>query len=263
MAILSQGVQTLNFVCVGQVRAGTSIVQSSISDHPRAVCHADLFHPDNNVRKKSHQAYFGRSRNADKLPNWFVPGVSPNQYIRHTIFDNPLHGESVVGFRVHYPQIVGWDLCDIFDACCREGDFGIVHVTRNPVACFVSLKQAEVSNVWYRSTDDSPLSSSPAPISLDPAELTAFVRNHEAVHRKVNAACDYGVEVTYKELLTDYTNAMRRVFRCLEIDGEVPVRPSSRRLRNRLMRQRILNLDALKRTCPSDVRVWLNAEDLV
>lgn len=264
MAILSQGIQTLNFVCVGQMRSGTSVVQSSISDHSQAVCHANLFNADNKVRMAAHQSYYDLSKNSERLPDWFVPGlISPQQYIMHTIFDNPLHGESAIGFRIHYPQVMEWDMFEIFDQCCRGGDFGLVHVLRNPVSCFISYKQAMASKLWTVKTDESLPQGRPAPLLIDVPELTEFVRTHESICRKLKAACDDILEVSYKSLLLDYARTMRQVFGYLHLPEDVIVHSAYRRLRNKPMQQRVFNFDNLRKSVPRDVREHLDAEDLV
>jgi hypothetical protein len=61
----------------------------------------------------------------------------------------------------------------------------------------------------------------PAPIRLDPAELTEFCRTYEATRGKVKAACDDALEVRYADLLMHYQDTMQKVFEFLEL----PPRP--------------------------------------
>lgn len=265
--LLGQDVRVLNYVVVGEVRSGSRVVQSTLNNRPGhvAVCHGDLFHPDEKVRRASHEEYFGPSRWPRHLPEWFQEGVtSPWQYINHVILDRPLRGERAVGFRVLYPDVRRLELWELFESRYREGDFCLVVVLRNPVACLVSLKQAERSGVWTRGWDAAP-AACPAPVHLDADEVTEFCRCHAATLGKVRASCADRLEVQYRDLLRDYQREMQRVFDFLELpscaDRAVP---GCRRLRNRnRVRERIANLDSLLRCVPSDVRDCLLADDLV
>lgn len=258
-------VGTLNFAVVGAVRAGTSIVQSAICNRRGAVCHADLFHPSIEVRKDAHEAYFGLAKDPKKSPEWWLPdgAMSPLQYVNHRILDNPQQGEQAVGFRIHYPMIRQLELFELFDIRCREGDFCLVHVVRNPVACFVSLKQAERSNVWRVDVNDPP-APSPGRISIEPGELTEYVREHMAMRQRISQCCQDQQIVQYADLLYDVQNTLRGVFRYLELeDQDEPPFPSCRRLRNRDFLSRINHFEQLRQVVPSDVRAFFDEETLV
>ncbi len=265
MLAVDQDTRLLNYVVLGNARSGAAVVQSTLSRRPGAVCHAGLMHPDEGTRRAVHENYFGPSKDPVKLPEWFREGyVSPWQYINHTILDNPQKGEQAVGFLLTYPQVVRWDLYDLFEARCREGDFCVVHVVRNPVACFVSLKQAEKYGIWARSWDDAGPARCPSPVSLDPSELVDFCRNHEAVRGKIRAACSDVLEVPYRDLFLDYQAVMAKVFDFLELpDSEEPATAAYKRLRNRAMRQRISNWDKVVAAVPFDVKKLFDAEDFI
>lgn len=260
-----EAVQTLNFVVVGPVRGGTSIVQSAISNRKGAVCHADLFHPEVQMRQDCHEAYFGACPDKDKLQDWYVEGgvLSPYQYLASRIFDNPMAAERCIGVRIHYSMIQALQLCDTFEQKTREGDFCVIHVRRNPVACYVSLKQAELSGIWLLSRNDERRVSRPSRISVDVNDLTAFVREQLAIERRIREACDDSLFLDYADLAYRTQETLRTVFEFLELpDEDTPPCPTTRRLPNRDMLERISNLDALRRTAPSEVRVLLTDEVL-
>jgi hypothetical protein len=253
----------LNFVVVGDVRAGTSAVQGGLRDRPGVVCHDNLLHPDDATRRAAHEGYFGQSANPGRLPEWFVGDlVSPWQYLTHVVFDNPLRGEQAVGLRIWYPEVARWELWELFERRCREGDFCLVHVTRNPAVCLVSLLQARKSGLWSRGPNE-PSAGSPCPVRVEADELAAFCRSHQAVRDKIRRSCDDVLEVPYKDLFQNYQAVMHRVFDFLELpESDVPVSANCRRLRNRSVRDRLSNFDSLYREAPSDVRQLLGAEDL-
>jgi hypothetical protein len=256
----AQGV--LNFVVTGNVRSGTAVVQTTLSKRAGVVCHSEVFHPDKDARKEAHASYFG-SAGPNRSPGHFVEGlVSPCQYLAHSVLDNPVNGEQAVGVKLCYRDVARFELAEFFASRCREGDFCLVHVTRNPVACFVSLKQATRTGLWTRPAG-SPPGPSPRPETLDPDELVAFCREHEATAARVRASCEDILEVAYRDLCLDYAATMYRVFDFLELPAS-PRRPSPGclRLANLPMPRRINDLARLRTRLPSDVRGLLDAEDL-
>ena len=101
--IKSDAPQVLNFIVTGQVRCGASAIQQSVNRHTRAVCHADVMHPDNAIRRAAHEEYFGPSGNT---PDWLVDGhISGEQYLTNKSFDKTVLEENVVGGKVLYPHI--------------------------------------------------------------------------------------------------------------------------------------------------------------
>ena len=257
-------IRLLNFVLVGELRSGTSVVQTSLCNRPGAVCHGDLFHTDVEVRRAAHEAYFGPAKNPQTLPEWYVEGeVSPWRYINHVVLDNPRNGECAVGFRILYPEVRRWELFELFEARCRRGNFCVIHVKRNPVACLTSLKQAQRSGIWTRTWNSSPQTSCPGSVSLDVHEVIEFCRSYASLQSKIRAVCSDFLEVSYRNLFLNYQGVMRKVFRFLELpDSEEPAVPMCRRLRNRTIRERILNWDRLYAEAPCEVRELLDSEDL-
>ena len=254
----------VNFVVAGELRSGSAIVQGTIDSLPGAVCHANLFHPDEEVRRACHEGYFGPSRDPKKLPEWYVPGeTNPYQYINHRVLDNPLNDEHAIGLRITYDTIRRFELYDLFRERCVEGDFCLVHVVRNPVACFVSQKQAEKTGVWRRGLNDPPSSCIPMSVSVDPEELTTFVRNWVGTQRKIDSSCDDRLVVRYKDLFLNFQRVIRSVIDFLELpDPPMPIAPPTKRLRNRSMRERISNFTRLRFDVPSDVKAFIDARDL-
>jgi len=254
----------VNFVVVGEVRSGSAVVQGTIDSLPGAVCHANLFHHDEEVRRACHEAYFGPSRDPRKLPEWYVPGdTNPYQYINHRVLDNPLNDERAVGLRITYDVVRRFELYDLFHERWVEGDFCLIHVVRNPVACFVSQKQAEKTGVWGRGLNDEPSSYIPMSVNIDPEELTTFVRNWVSTSGKIDSSCEDRLVVRYKDLFLNFQRVMRKIIDFVELpDPLTPISPPSRRLRNKSMRERISNFARLRFEVPADVRNFIDAKDL-
>lgn len=251
----------LNFMIAGEIRSGLTLVQSAIANRG-AACHENLLHDDDALRRQAHEDYFGNCADPDGFPEWLGGNeISPWQYLVHTVFDNPIYGEPAIGVLARYGSLRRWDLFDLVEQRWREGDFCLIHVIRNPAACFVSLKQAEKTGVWSLSTDQ-PLNSVPQPVRLDPEELTAFCRDHLATRLKVQRACEDTFAVHYADLIADYRTIMAKIFYFLEFPPTpAPPRTSYRRLANKTMRQRVFAFDELVAKVPPDIREMLTAED--
>lgn len=253
-----QASSVLNFVIVGQVRSGAAIVQSALDKLSEVTCHDDLFHESAAVRRRSHERYFGEST-SPALPTWFMPPeMNPCQYLSRQVFDQNLHAESKIGVRLTYDQVQRHQFYDLLHDRCHEGDFCLIHVHRNPVAAYVSQQQAIASKLFALDVNDRTLHTPPESVTVDPRELTTFVRQHEAVAGKIKAACDDVLDVTYRELCRNFGNTMKKVLDFLELDTSLPALSSYRRLPNNDMPKRIANFDELRQKVPADVREFLS-----
>jgi len=177
------------------------------------------------------------------------------------VWDNPQHGEIVIGICLLYDDIAAFDLCELFEERYREGDFCVLHVLRNPVACFVSWQQARRTGIWRRSHNEHD-DYVPASEFIDVVELTHFVRAHDASLLRIKAACRDHLEIKYQDLFLEYQSTMRRIFEFLEVEPPLVAQAGVRRLLNQPLPERVRNWDQLMRGAPSDVRNYLTSEDL-
>lgn len=265
-------VRTLNFVVTGGLRSGAALVGSTLANCSEVVCHFDLLaHNDawtseqtDAKRRTAHEAYFGTG--PDWPPAWFsteMP-VSPHQYLAHIVFDNPRRGEGACGAHLSYPTVCRWELHDLFAEKCREGDFCLIHVVRNPVAAYISLVQAERSKIWTRPGNAARQAVLPPPITLDSTALTAFCREHATVKARIMSTCEDALVVSYEDLCLHFQAQMRKVFAFLELpDRPNPARPGTRRLLNRPIRDRVANWAAVRTAVSSEVRALMDVETLV
>jgi hypothetical protein len=251
--------ETLNFMVAGNRKCGHSLLQSSLSAHPEMICHGDVLHDKEDVRKREHEEYFGDS---GRVPDWYLPGyLSMEQYLNNKIFDNTLFEEKAVGVKVGYQQFVEQDLWDYTIGKCRQGDFCLVHVQRNPVACFVELLRSgegPVESNFLRATQHS--------VTVDLPLLTEFVRNHMATAMKIDRLCDDRAVISYHELLLDFRGTVERLFEYLGIrysSACIPNLRQVRQVRQRGIRETVSNWLQLLREAPSDVREQLEDPTLL
>lgn len=254
---LREAVSVLNFVVVGQVRSGSAVVQSALTNLTAVTCHNDLFHASPEVRRHVHEQYFGSAPSKD-LPTWWMPDlVNPYQYLSRQVFDQNLQGEQAIGVRLTYDQVDRFQFYDLIRDRCMEGDFCLVHVRRNPVACFVSQKQAQESGCYAVDLNHRGNVPVPPSVQVDPQELAQFVRKHEAVAGKVAAHCDDTLEITYRELSRNYSNTIKRTLDFIEQPTRIVPQPHYKRLPNSDLPKRIANFDELRQKVPADIREFL------
>jgi len=251
-----ENAEILNFMVIGNRHSGYGLLQSSLAAHPDIVCHGDLLHDDDKVRKVEHSMYFGTT---GKIIDHFDPThLSVEQYFNNKIFDNILHGEKAVGVKVTYDHLRHYDLWDYTDQRCRRGDFCLVHVVRNPIACYVAWKQQQQreGNAEISSSDRLPA------ICIEPAELTQFVRDHTAAMSKVNKLCPDRAVIPYHELLLDFRGVLENLLEFLELKFSPACLPNQKRVQRRDVRSRVMNWTELKNVVPHDVLEYMNSTTL-
>lgn len=240
----------LRYVVVGEDRCGSSAVATALAATGVAVCHVDPLHADESVRACCHGAYFDECVD----PLWCS---SAYRYLLHGVFarGGARRGEHAVGLRLSYRQLVAHDLFDLFEELARGPvPFRVVHVVRNPAACYVSYKQARASGLWGVPREDPPNRYYPPAVRVDPLQVTRYVRNSIALRRKLDAGLGRAVlRVPYRRLWADHAGAMAAVHEHLGL-AATPAKSAYRRLRNRPLAGRVSNCAELFRCLPPDVR---------
>jgi|TARA_R110000824_G_scaffold82768_9_gene207467 hypothetical protein len=222
--------EVLNFVITGQLECGASLLREALNRHSMLICHGDLLAEDDASRRVHHESYFGPSGNT---PDWLVAGhISGEQYLTNKIFDNPLRGEKAIGVKIPYSRVYAYDLWDYLSNRCLVGDFCMIQVKRNPVACFVSIQQRcpvfpnlatpQESSFERELREISDLPPPPPPplLQLDIDELVSFVRQHAAADEKIARVCDDRLEINYSELIYDFPNVFQETLKFLGMPSE-------------------------------------------
>ena len=273
---------TLNTIITGQICCGDKYLSAILCDHPEITCHSVLLDADDAVRRYYHEAYFG---DAGNTPDWLVEGhISGEQYLTNKIFDNPLKSEEVIGVSVLYPHLYARDLWDYFSSWCRAGDFCVIQLKRNPVACFASLKMWESEGnslakpsitkfdrgyteiLGYPSPLPVGFYERASPLQLNHEELYTFIRAHAAADLKVEAMCTDRLEMTYEELILDFPAVCSHIFSFLDrecIPKKVMKHWSSLlNLRNSKvpLREVVANWSSICERAPTDIKPYLDPE---
>lgn len=240
---------TLNFMVIGNCFSGHKLLRDSLSKHPDLICHNNLLHRVEQVRRENHEKYFGA---IEKVPDWFNPQIlSAEQYLSNKIFDNNLNGEHAVGVILDYADIVEYDLWDYIDRQCKLGDFCVIHVVRNPVACYVD-KMSTAGDVNKKRKR----------IRLHAGSLTAFVSENVATAIKINRLCDDMAIVPYHRLVLDFKNTINKMVQFLELEENQSCGEEGAYGSFNSVKSRIINREDLSNQLPLDVLEFFNSADL-
>ena len=256
----SKGPEVLNFVITGPVSGGASVIQAALAKHPLVVCHASLLAECNAERRGYHEDYFGPSGNT---PDWLVAGhISGEQYLTNKIFDNPLRGEGSVGVTILYPHLYAHDLWDYLTDWCRVGDFCLIQVKRNPVACFLAAEQIRREADWF--SDEAPEDpTGRSPLQVDVGALISAVRMQAAADEKVARICDDRLEIGYCELVNDYHTVVTDVFDFLGISIGRRGRKDVSLSNQRDFEHNSTHWQYLRSRVPPDVQKYFDPEELI
>ncbi len=247
---------TTNFILTGNIRSGAGLLAAALSTLPAITCHDDLLDPVPKIAKQRHENYFGRQPAGIKenQPEWYNRCDSnPCEYLRQFVFDRPLRKELAIGVRLPYQRLLDLDLFDFLTDCEHAGDFTVVNVLRNPIACLVSDKQAQRSQAIEM------------PIWLPVEDVTEFVRQHEVAYLKLRHACQDLTEIDYDELSRAWRATLGQLLPILDLQRS-PLPKQPKRVRKQaaygrrralLPSQRLANWRELQSKAPSDVRYHL------
>lgn len=237
----------LNVVVVGNDCSGAGLIQHALSRHPKAVCHGDLFHPSRAVRHQLHESYFGKP-DSSNVVDWYEPdAISAEHYLNNKVFDNPLKGESLVGVRVPYTVFLQHELDDYFKQRCNAGTLCLIHVYRNPIACFVAKEQKRLK------TNHA--------VYISPLEITAYVRSHNVAAIRLRELFSDYLEFNFHEILLDYSQAVKHVCQFLELPFTPDLVNRELLAYHRSNRYSVINWKELVSKCDSEVKAHLESPD--
>ena len=244
----------LNFIVAGNHHSGYGLLQAALAAHPAIICHGDVLHANDSVRREAHELYFGP---AGKVADHFVPtNISLEQYLSNKIFDNTLYSERAVGVKVDYHSMLQYDLWEYLDHKSRAGDFCILHVMRNPVACYVAMRQ----RAGHAGNMSQILNS--RPVYIEPEPLVTFVREHIGAMQKIERLCPDRAVIPYHELILDFRGVLEKVFDFLELEFSPACLPNQKRVYRKEIKARVANWTHVQNSVPPDVQEFMNCPSL-
>lgn len=189
----------LNCIAVSGSPTALSMLCDSLDELPDVCCHRGLLDKDHAVRRENHEKYFGESQ---KLVDWCDNyEISAEQYLANKVFDRALHNERVIIAGMLYTDIQDADLWEFIASRSRIGDFCLIHLERNPLACY-----ADQQKFTYRIFSQ---------LQEHSHKLKPYVHDHCRLRDKLNSICRDRVTFSFREFLLDYRRTCRRICRYL------------------------------------------------
>jgi len=254
----------MKFVVISAGRSGSSLLASTIDQHPDLRCADEILHTSPEVRARHYRrvlddGQFLRSSDADAARKWL-----------DGFYERAGTGLSGVGFKHVYEVIDMLGHWSLFEGM---PDLRIIHLVRNPLMSHISFQEARAGNPWHERTGSgggrvraladavrSPRRKMAGRVFLYPAEVVLWTNAISRWRERVRGMGVPTMEVSYGELNSSFQAAADRVFGFLDVSSHV-VAPAFRKTGRPDVRQRVANWDEFVALLPGPYR-WL-LDDLI
>jgi LPS sulfotransferase NodH len=216
------------FVIVADLRTGSTLLSSSLDQHPQVRCLGELFHtssfPDNDLPQH------------DRL------NLSGRQVVRQAFSGDV----QAAGFRamifLPLPDRPQW--ADAWDALRNTPDLRVISLLRrDKLAQYASVLIAERLSVWHPSPGDPVLDVENRPtVRIDPADFRRWRNEREDLlqRRLKQLAARQVLELEYESLTEDWPGTIHRVQTFLGVPP-LPMAPSRQKQERRPLREIVEN----------------------
>jgi len=205
------------FIVVATLRTGSTLFHRAIHQHPQAACLGEVLSPKEETRARVHHLHFG---DADYLASPSGKYLDAVDYLDRKLWPNAGDQEAY-GVKLLYSMLDWWKLWEYFEV---PRGLKIVHLMRNPVASFISWKQARQTDVWHHWTlkEKRLPAEGRDPLYIDPEELFKHIAYlGAAVHRARGLPGEH-LEISYADLVRQFQPTMDRVFEFLGVEPFAP-----------------------------------------
>jgi hypothetical protein len=240
------------FVLVGSARSGTGFLRGIVNNHPNATCAGELLHPsDNKLREQLHNkflVYDGQWLDFQgDARQWKKQAIA---YLGNKLLPRGFAGNPF-GFKVLYYQLELLDLYDYFG----RGNFKTLHIVRNPIAVYVSLEQAKITQKWTAETEKEKVGADP--VKINPQVLAGFIADYIKQRDKVNMLSTDLLQVEYSTLVRKTQETMKQVFEFLKVPYMETI-PSLIKQQPWDVHNRIYNFEEVSQSLPEQYTHFLS-----
>lgn len=232
----------VRFVILGRGRTGSNLLRTSLSSHPNAVVHGELF---NNAGRREPRIHWGgtpgyRTRDARLCR---LRESAPLQFIDSAVFGPMPRGVRAVGFKLFYYHARQDDWLPAWGHLQTLGVRALHLKRRNLLAVQVSGILAARSGVWLQTTAGS--ARAQEPLTLDPDGTRRFFERTRALEADFAAFFSPTLDVYFEDLESDYERHMLRVLDFLELP-RLSLRSPLVRQRTGRLREVLANFEELQ-----------------
>ena len=209
------------FVIVADLRTGSTLLSTSLNQHPQIRCYGELFHPRD-------------------LPDNQIPGHNRYRASGEEIIRNTLAARDIgaTGFRamVFLPLEMQPQWADAWDALRRIDELRVICLTRrNALAQYASVQIAHQTGTYHPPPGDVRLAPENRPmLRVDPEELRRWLHERDELYRRRRGLLEGRpfLDFVYEDLVGDWSEGIRRVQAFLEVPY-VPLPPTKQKQETR------------------------------
>lgn len=232
------------FLIVGMPRTGSSLLLTSLKQHPNILPYGELFHKLESERKNTHYILY-------KNEKIYYPGGDTDaiEFLLEYVWNSEnMNKFKAVGFKLFGERVQCVGAEGLFQRLKEEiKGLHIIHIFReNYLDVFISRKKAELTKIWIiPANKDIPLPKL-EPIYVNPEVVKNFFNSmREVDHFFENffKDCRY-MKISYNDLSFKYQETMRKCFEFLGVNPIECVLPL-KKLNIQSHRELIKNYDEL------------------
>ena len=231
------------FVIIGMPRTGSTLLQTTLAQHPDIKMYGELFHAVEAERAGPHAI-------TSKKGNIFFNAGSDDaiDFLRTNVWNKENKKYGAVGFKLFGELVNSAGTSKIFLRLKAEfPDLKFIHIERlNLLECWVSRKAASLTGKWIES-DKSSKDKNDIKITANPIELEGFFKNYDEINgffRSDFFPANNYLNVEYEQLSNEYEKNSLRIFNFLNLPT-VQVAPSIKKQRSLTAPQQIENFEEI------------------
>ena len=222
------------FVIVADLRTGSTLLSTSLNNHPQIRSYGELFHPetfpDNQLDARDRFSLTGR------------------EVVREALAAN---GAAASGFRamIFLPMHSQPQWTDSWDALCERDELRVIYlVRRDELAQYASILVAEQTRIWHPSPEDPVLHPENRPkITIDPQAFRDWSRERAALfdQRREQLRGKPSLDLGYETLVSEWPAMIRTIQQFLGVDPLV-LQPAKQKQEKRPLSEVVTNYEELR-----------------
>ena len=222
------------FVIVADLRTGSTLLSTSLNNHPQIRCYGELFHPETFPDNQ-----------LDGCDRFTLTG---RDVVREAFAAN---GATAAGFRamIFLPMPAQPQWADSWGALVDRDDLRVIYLLRrDELAQYASIAIADRTRIWHPSPDDPVLRPENRPtITIDPQEFRDWSQQRAALlnQRREQLRGKPSLDLTYETLVSEWPAAIRTVQEFLGVEP-VSLQPAKQKQEKRPLSEVVANYDELR-----------------
>lgn len=213
----------LKFIIVGMPRTGSTLVQTTLAQHPHIATFGELFHWVQTEREGAHAIQ------TESGKRFFDPErEDPISFLQDAVWSRTDLDAQAVGFKLFDEYVLADNTRDLFEQLkAAWPDLSVIYIDRRKVLdVLVSRRMAEATGEWVRPVEQPGVTAQPM-LNIPVEEARKFFDAHAKMKVRLDqwtedARC---LRVEYEELSGNFAKVSKDMFEFLQVDP-IDVRPA-------------------------------------